>query len=309
MLVLKIEAMSCSDNLPNRAELESAVRGWIDDCVWRQEIKRAETGGLDFFECDEIEKMGRTDASELDGLFRFASSFFVPQEKAAIGRVLTGNASDEKYRPIITEAARQIGVSIEGNTPAGRLVERTILRGYATLLDELRQTISTIPRVATVEKKPTKPSTFIFTEFWADFAQHKRDNREWKPDTAANAKGTKNIFDKLCPGTTIAQLMSTPIASDFKSKLLLLLRNYSRGKRAKTSSAKLLALGRTLPTQEKVQSATVNKHVGNLEEYWSYLVTQKKIPADIQKPFLRTSHPPEEGPQGSKRTLQLVSYT
>jgi hypothetical protein len=75
MLVVKIEAMSCSNNIPSRAELESAVRGWIDDCVWRQEIKRAETGALDFLECSEIEKMGRADACELDGLLRFSPDF------------------------------------------------------------------------------------------------------------------------------------------------------------------------------------------------------------------------------------------
>jgi hypothetical protein len=128
-LVLKIEAMTTSTDLPKRAELESAVRTWIDDCVWRQEIKRAETGGLDFFECHEIEKMGREDASELDSLFRFASNKFAPQQKAAITRVLTGEAPNELQRFVITEAARQIGVTADPNTVAGRLVERTILRG------------------------------------------------------------------------------------------------------------------------------------------------------------------------------------
>ena len=47
--------------------------------------------GLDFFESHEIEKMGREEASELDFLFRFASNMFVPQQKAAIGSMLTGS--------------------------------------------------------------------------------------------------------------------------------------------------------------------------------------------------------------------------
>ena len=68
-LVVQIETMTSSTDLPKRAEVESAIRRWIDDCVWRREIKRAETGGLDFFECHEIEMMGREDARELDGLF------------------------------------------------------------------------------------------------------------------------------------------------------------------------------------------------------------------------------------------------
>jgi len=68
MLVVKIETMTSSVDIPKQAEVESAVRGWIDDCVWRREIKRAETGGLDFFENLEIEKMGCEEARELDGL-------------------------------------------------------------------------------------------------------------------------------------------------------------------------------------------------------------------------------------------------
>src|SRR5258707_9262976 len=132
MLVLQIETMTESTQLPKRAELESAIRRWIDDSVWRQEIKPAETGGLDFFECHEIEKMGREEASELDGLFRYASNMFAPQEKNAITRVLTGGTPNELQRSLVTEAARQIGITTDPDTVAGRLIERTILRGYAT---------------------------------------------------------------------------------------------------------------------------------------------------------------------------------
>ena len=299
-LVLQIDAMISSTDLPKRAELESAVRHWIDDCVWRQEIKRAETGGIDFFECHEIEKMGREEASELDGLFRFASNMFAPQEKAAIARVLTGGTPNERHRSIITEAARQIGITTDPDTVAGRLVERTILRGYATLLDELRQTITDIPQVSSAQEKPAPPAPFIFTEFWKSFERHKLDNREWKADTASNAEGTKNIFSKLFPGVTVAQLVSNPIASDFKSKLLLLPRHYARGKRKKMSSEKLIALGRTLPTLDQVQGPTVNKHIGNLAEYWSYLVKQKKIPTEIQNPFLGLHIPLKRGRKARK---------
>ena len=285
MLVLQIETMTEAKQLPKRAELESAIRRWIDDSVWRQEIKRAETGGLDFLEPHEIEKMGREEASELDGLFRFASNMFAPQQKAAIGRMLTGGTPDELHRSIITAAARQIGITTDPGTVAGRLVERTILRGYATLLDELRHPIAEIPKVSPTEEKPAPPASFIFTEFWKSFERHKLDNREWKADTASNAEGTKNVFDKLFPAVTVAQLVATPIASDFKSKLLLLPRHYARGERKKMSAEKLIALGRTLPTRDQMQGATANKHFGNFSEYWLYLVGQKKIAADIPNPF------------------------
>src|SRR5436305_659397 len=43
-IVLQIETMTEAKQLPKRAELESDIRRWIDDSVWRQEIKRAETG-------------------------------------------------------------------------------------------------------------------------------------------------------------------------------------------------------------------------------------------------------------------------
>jgi hypothetical protein len=294
-LVLQIETMTEANQLPKRAELESAVRRWIDDSVWRQEIKRAETGGLDFFDSHEIEKMGREEASELDGLFRFASNIFAPQEKAAIGRVLTGGTPDELHRSIITEAARQIGISTDPNTVAGRLVERTILRGYATLLDESRHIITDIPKGFSAEEKPAAPAQFIFTEFWESFQQHKLDNREWKSDTASNAEGTKNIFDKIFPAVTFAQIVSTPVASDFKSKLLLLPRHYARGDHKKMSSEKLIARGRTLPRRDQMQDATANKHFTNLSEYWSYLVIQKKIAADIQNPFLGLHIPLKRG--------------
>ncbi len=186
---------------------------------------------------------------------------------------------------VITEAARQIGIATDPDTVDGRLVERTILRGYATLVDELRQTITDIPKVAPAEAKPASPASFIFTAFWESFEQHKLDNREWKADTASNAEGTRNVFDKLFPAVTVAQLVATPVARDFKSKLLLLPRHYARGERKKMSAEKLIALGRTLPTRDQMQDATANKHFGNFSEYWLYLVGQKKIPADIPNPF------------------------
>ena len=135
----------------------------------------------------------------------------------------------------------------------------------------------------------------VGAEFWESFEQHKLDNREWKADTASNAEGTKNIFDKLFPAVTSAQLVSTPIASDFKSKLLLLPRLYARGDRKKMSAEKLIALGRTLPRPDQMQDATANKHFTNFSEYWSSLVIQKKLAADIQNPFLGLHIPLKRG--------------
>ena len=55
-----------------KAEAETAVRGWIDRCLWRQETHCAETGGIALLNTAEIETMGRQDAAELDALLQFA---------------------------------------------------------------------------------------------------------------------------------------------------------------------------------------------------------------------------------------------
>ncbi|WP_157088126.1 DUF6538 domain-containing protein [Bradyrhizobium jicamae] len=44
MLALKIEMMISSTSNPSRAELENAVRNWIDECIWRREVRRADRG-------------------------------------------------------------------------------------------------------------------------------------------------------------------------------------------------------------------------------------------------------------------------
>ena len=154
--------------------------------------------------------MEGAEAAELDGLFRIASNMFAPEQQAEIGRILIGKEASDKYQPVIAAAAREIGLTADPDTLAGRIVERTILRGYATLLDEWRQDVVPIPREISAEKKPAQPDAFIFTAFWEQFEQHKKDIREWKSDTAANAAGTKNIFDKLFPAATVAQLIATP---------------------------------------------------------------------------------------------------
>jgi hypothetical protein len=180
-----------------------------------------------------------------------------------------------------------MGMSADPATVAGRLFERTILRGYATLCDELCETVAPIPREPTppVEKKAAKDASFALTAFWDDFEKYKLAVREWKPDTAANARGTLTIFDRIFPGVTAAQLTAEPIATNFKSTLLQLPRHYSRGKRASTPIAHLIETAKNLPLADRIQKATVNKHLNNLLKYWDYLVSQKKLAADLKNPL------------------------
>jgi hypothetical protein len=175
---LQFEAMTTATSMPSRAELEGRVRSWIDACVWRQEVHRAETGGFDYLERDEIERMGRKEAAELEGLLRFAAGIHTREQQAAIARALEGSETADRFRPVLVSAEREIGASLNPATTAGRLVERTVLRGYATLLHELRETVAAIPRTpaADAQKKP-QPAAFVFTAFWDDFEQHKLTNR------------------------------------------------------------------------------------------------------------------------------------
>jgi hypothetical protein len=115
-----------------KAEAETAVRGWIDRCVWRREANCAETGGIAFFDLAEIEIMGRQEAVELDALLQFAGRKFHGDEKKRSARALgpTGPGL-EAYAGVIDAAGRDLGVSIDRTTSEGRLLARTVLRGYS----------------------------------------------------------------------------------------------------------------------------------------------------------------------------------
>jgi hypothetical protein len=72
----------------SKSEAEGLVRQWIDDALWRQEARLAETDGFVFLEPDEIKTMDRQDAIELDELMRFGESTFAGEQKPKIARAL-----------------------------------------------------------------------------------------------------------------------------------------------------------------------------------------------------------------------------
>jgi hypothetical protein len=295
VLMLRIDAMLKTVGTLTKQDAEAQVRSWIDNCVGRQEYHRAETGGFEFLEVDEIELMGREDASEWDGFLRFCDIVYSADLKKTIERVLRGKeVLDPFNNALIEAAARETGREIDPSTTEGRLLARTFLRGFTTLLDELKDTVAAIPRQASSPASTVIPS-FRFTESWKQFEIYKLDNRQWKSDTATNARGSLNIFDRIFPGVTVAQLVSCPIASDFKTQLLLLPRNYSRGEFKLMSVEKLIAAGRTMTITKMMQDGTVNKHFGNLGEYWDFLVREKKIPEGVKNPFEGYHIPRDKG--------------
>jgi hypothetical protein len=279
--------------LPTKIEVEGRVRHWIDQRIWAMELHRAETGGFDFLENKEIELMGKNDASEIEALIDFAGNHLFDQ-RPVIASVLRGERDGAEFEPIIQSAARAIGETIDPSTVSGRVWARTILRGYATYLDEVREIVASIPKQVAAASQSVYP-TFDFLMFWNEFETHKINNRVWKTDVAVNARGTPNIFRRICPSAGIKEICETALVSDFKTKFLMLNRDYSRGDWAKMEIddliAKVAELSAPNPRRpkdkliKKVTPATSNKHFSNLSEYWVYLVEKKYVSAAIPNPF------------------------
>jgi hypothetical protein len=129
-------------------------------------------------------------------------------------------------------------------------------------------------------------------KFWDDFEKHKRDNIEWKEDTASNARSARNLLDRLWPGLTVAELLQSPVASDFKTKLLSMPKNYSCGDWATMTFQQMQAAVAKDASIPKISPTTVNKHFSNLSEYWTYLVTKKQVSEKLKDPFFGFHTPP-----------------
>ncbi len=285
--------------LPTKAEVETVIRKWIDDRVWATEIRRAETGGYGFLDQDEVDKLnggtGDPDAArELEGLFRFVDRMSADQQRNEISSALQGRTDGKRFEPVVQSALQSISPTVERDSVPGRLWARTILRGYSTLLDELRETVASIPRQVAPSNEITYPD-FEFLTHWDAFEKYKIAISEWKQDTAANARGARNVFVRISPGTTVRQLCTTALVSDFRTTLLSMPKDHARGDWAAMSIDKLLAeterrsiknlKNPKRPTLAKMVSGTANKHMNNLSEYWKYLVVHKLIPSSIANPF------------------------
>jgi hypothetical protein len=172
------------------------VRRWIGAALWRQEARLAETDGFAFLEPDEIKNMDRQDAIELDELMRFGESMFAGDQKVKIARALgPGSPGFDAFDGIVSAVGRAIDVPVDRETADGRFYARMILRGHATLLDEMRETIAGIPKQAqgSVER-PILPN-FPFFTYWDEFVATKKSDRKWKRDTADGAEATPRLFN------------------------------------------------------------------------------------------------------------------
>jgi hypothetical protein len=274
-----------------KAEAEGIVRQWVDGRLWRHEAHLAETGGIAFLEPAEIETLGRTEAGELDALLRVADVMFAGEQKGRIARALGPSAGGiDDFSNVITAAGRTMGVETAPDTADGRLWSRLFLRGYATLLDELRETVAAIPRQAyATAAKPVLPDFEFFT-FWDEFTATKISNKKWKKDTANNAQATPKLFQNFIGKLRFNQI-NGDVAGQFRQKFLELPCNYHTKKHWKDlRPSKVLEAIKNLDeaAQKKIRRATnttANKHVMALVEYWEHLAKTEKIPADLKNPF------------------------
>jgi hypothetical protein len=274
-----------------KAEAETAVRGWIDRCLWRQETHCAETGGIALLDKAEIETMGRQDAAELDALLQFAGRKHVADEQAKVARALGATGPGlEAYAGIIDAAGRDIGVPIDRATTDGRLLARTVLRGYKTLLDELTEAVADIPRQAQAAvAKPVLP-TFSFFAHWDEFIATKKSDQKWKRDTASGAEATPRLFKALIGKLPFARI-DGDVVGRFRREYLKLPFNYFHDKnwRKLTPKQVIAAIAKLDDDAKKklrlTSNTTANKHVTNLVEYWDHLALHAKIPRGLDNPF------------------------
>jgi hypothetical protein len=275
----------------SKKEAEGLVRQWIDACLWRREAHLAETGGFAFLETDEIEKMDRQDAIELEALMRQTDRMFAGEQKAKIARALgPGGPGFEAYDGIVNAVGRAINVPVDRETADGRFYARMILRGHATLLDEMRETVAAIPQqVQASIEKPILPNFPFFTH-WDEFVATKKSDGQWKRDTAGGADATPRIFKALIGNPPFAQI-DGDVVGRFRREYLKLPYNYFHGRKWKKLTPKqVLAAVHKLDDAAKTKirttsTTTANKHTLNLIEYWDHLDRHAKIPRGLNNPF------------------------
>jgi hypothetical protein len=266
----------------SRAEAEGRVRHWIDDCIWRHEAHRAETDGFEVLETHEVERMGKGDARELDALMRVCGTIYRDEQKKAVQRVLTGKEPLDTLGPVIDRAALGMGVTIDRTTADGRMLARTALRGYSTLLDELQQAVADIPRQAQAAvANPVLPAFEFFT-YWDEFITTKKSDRKWKRDTASGAEATPRLFTDLI-GKLPFSTINGDIVGRFRREYLKLPFNYFHNRKWKklTPSKVIEEVGKldetAKNTMRTTSTTTANKHVQNLIEYWDHLALHGKF--------------------------------
>jgi integrase len=280
-----------------REEAERLVREWVDRCLWRQEIHAAKTDGYLVLEREEAERMGPSDAAELDLFLQFVGEIDVNRQKTKIRRALTTPGGLAAFAPIIAAAAAEMGIPADLDTADGRLLARAILRGYAELVGMNDGRIVPVPdrRPAPPTPEPS-PGPGRFLDQWEAFVAAKLASSEWQDETAAGAATVKRLFDGLAPDATISDVFDTGLPLEFRTALTSLPRNYDKNADWKGLTFRAIiqatAGDKKLP---RIKPVTVNKHLTYLLQYCDYLSKAKLVSRTFDNPFSGLLFPRKRG--------------
>ncbi|MFC5509384.1 MULTISPECIES: tyrosine-type recombinase/integrase [Hyphomicrobiales] len=299
----------------SRSEAEQRVRIWVDVCSERFEADLSASGGYAYFSKAEADQMGSVPTRELDDLFRIIGDTVVrPREKQAISAALSGRDPEaaSSMEPIIGGMMKVIAPATDRASPDGQLLARTMLRGLAAIAEERSRIaageIAPIPPKASgpwMPKKAKPMPAAPFLSHWNDFEASKLSNGLWKADTASNGRSSRKLFQELVGNKPAADIDRAQV-SEFRRLLFALPKFYDKAK-----------CWRGMPLREVIQDAkviddtrppkaamiprlkvkTVDKHTGNLIEYWNWCQINGRLPKEAESPFTGFIQPKPKGKQ------------
>jgi integrase len=319
-----------------RAQAESHVRAWIDrarDACERDFVE----SGLFFLPDTQLEDARKFTPPEfkdtpldclsasdqariqeeretlvdgvvgLDMLLRFAATERAADDaKAAIREDLARGGPPR--RELVTEvdkAMSDIAPDLDKASLDGRFFARTLLRGFATLIDEkvaiIRGDLAAIPQAAHLPApEPLNPAPEQpFLKGWEEFSAFKQARNDWRAETARNAASSRLLFAGLVPGG--ASLPSSKVDGAIAQKLFLAARQlpalYDKQKsykgltltqcieKADALEAAGNAAGAKSAPIRRLSAKTVAKHFSNLGELFFWHQQAGSIPESVKCPF------------------------
>ncbi len=299
----------------SRSEAEQRVRIWVDACSESFEKSLSASGGYAFFDKAEADRMGPAQTRELDDLFRIIGDTVVrPREKQAISAALSGRDPDaaKPMEPVIGSMMKVLAPNTEHASPDGQLLARTMLRGLAAIAEEHSRIaageITPIPPKAlgTWAPKKAKPMPAMpFLSHWDAFEASKLSNGLWKADTASNGRSSRKLFQELVGDRTAADIDRATV-SEFRRLLFALPKLYDKAKCWRgTALTEVIQAAKVIDDARppnvaiipKLKVKTVDKHTGNLIEYWNWCQINGRLPKEAESPFTGFIQPKPKGKQ------------
>ncbi|WP_152527976.1 hypothetical protein [Lutibaculum baratangense] len=290
--------------LPDRAQAERLVRAWLDrqSTTWAVYVEETGCTMLDPAEARALED---EDARELDDMLRVFGQTSRSRFREVLRRALTGREPRARaaIEPLVNDIMRQIAPDLAPDSQDGRLLGRTIVNGLATMFDEqealeLGEFLPVLAGspTAQVEEPVPDASAEPFLQHWDSFATSKEEVGDWKPDTTSNARSSRNLFAGLVGPDCNASDISRATVSKFRSQLFALPRMYDKARKWRgLPHAKIIEVAKEEDARggkkeekaiERLSLPTVDKHTGNLLEYWRWCQTHGRIPKAWENPFV-----------------------